>query len=476
MLAPPERGGNPANPAPPRSTADLTTFQLGARKAAAAILTRPRSTRWLLDSDNDADGLTAAAVLALALLRVGHRFTIRPSRDKTEAHYHALFAEPADGFILLDKGTSHVAQLAADPARKQRPVVVVDHHNVVAHPPADGEVHILNPRLCGLDGSRDASGATTALALALELAGPAALAWAPIALSGAVGDWQHMGGWQGWNLHAIQEAEKAGHLKRVPMPRFIGVSLAEALSHARPAIPGLEGDPAASAAFLHQHQVDPDAEVEELDAEARTRLVSAVVARHLAYGSRGEGLDRIVGPLEWNVKLDASLRQVFRMTDACGREGNPQAAIAWLMGDASAKTDVTACFQSYRQALASGVRALRDGGVKVHKAVQVAWTERADYTGMVAGIGMTHVVADHERPLAVLAPRPDGKIQASTRGTHEQVAAGLDLGAAVAKAAQAVGSEGGGHPVAAGAVLAKDKVGAFVAALDDALLQQRGAA
>jgi RecJ-like exonuclease len=209
--------------------------------------------------------------------------------------------------------------------------------------------------------------------------------------------------------------------------------------------------------------------VEELDAEARTRLVSAVVARHLAHGSRGDGLDRLVGPLEWNVKLDASLRQVFRMVDACGREGNPQAAIAWLMGDPSAKAEVVACFQRYRQALAGGVRALRDGGVTARQAVQVAWTERADYTGMVAGIGMTHLLADRKRPVAVLAPRPDGQVQASTRGTHEQVAAGLDLGAACSVAARAAGSEGGGHPIAAGAVLAKETVEAFLAALDAAL-------
>ncbi|MEK6984771.1 MAG: DHH family phosphoesterase [Candidatus Thermoplasmatota archaeon] len=463
MDAPPARGA--------ASAIDLARFAAQARQAASVIQDRPKGTRWLLDCDNDADGLTAAAVMARALLHAGQRFTIRPSRDKTEAHYRALLDEPADGFILLDKGTSHAAQLAADAKRNGRPVLIVDHHNVTA-PPGEG-VTLLNPRTCGLDGSRDASGATTAFALALELAGLAAWAWAPLALSGAVGDWQHMGGWQGWNLHLVTESEKTGHVRTVAMPRFIGVSLAEALSHARPAIPSLAGDPAASAAFLRSIQVDPEAEVEELDAEARTRLVSAVVARHLAAGANGQGLDRLVGPLEWNVKLDASLRQVFRLVDACARESNPQAALAWLMGDPSAKTEVTACFQRYRQALADGVRALRDGNVTARAALQVAWTERADYTGMVAGIGMTHVVADRRRPLAILAVRPDGLVQASTRGLHEQVARGMDLGAACAKAAHTVGAEGGGHPVAAGAVVPKDAAEPFLAALDAALVDQK---
>jgi len=101
----------------------------------------------------------------------------------------------------------------------------------------------------------------------------------------------------------------------------------------------------------------------------------------------------------------------------------------------------------------------------------VAWTRNADHTGMVAGIGMTHIVDAH-RPLCVLATRPDGLVQVSTRGTHEQVAAGMDLGAACSVAARAVGCEGGGHPVAAGAVVPAQRVDDFVAALDAELARQ----
>jgi single-stranded-DNA-specific exonuclease len=449
-------------------------FQQAAARAAAVVRALPRGTHWLLACDNDADGLCAAAVAAQALLRTGHRFTIRASRDKTEAHYRDLFAEPWDGLVLLDKGTSHLALLASL-AQPGRPILVLDHHNVVGgSPQGAGAVTLLNPRAEGLDGSRDASGATTAVAFALALCGDAALAWGPIGLAGAVGDWQHMGGWQGWNREVLERCRAAGHIVQVPMPPLIGLGLAEALARARPPVPGI-GDAGAARALLEAARVDPDREVDELDAEERTRLVSALVAAHLAAGSAPPPPDRLVVPVDFSARLGRSLRQLFRVVDACGRGGAAGTALAFLMGDPAATAEAQERFAAYRAALLEGIRGLREGGVQPRHAVQVAWTRNADHTGMVAGIGMAHVV-DPRLPLAVLARRPDGLVQVSTRGTHELVARGLDLGAACATAARAVGCEGGGHPDAAGAVIPEAQAEAFLSALDAALGRQQAVA
>ncbi|MEA3203984.1 MAG: single-stranded-DNA-specific exonuclease [Thermoplasmata archaeon] len=457
---------------PPPSLAmavDTERFQQAAARAAATVRSLPRGAHWLLACDNDADGLCAAAAMAQALLRTGHRFTIRASRDKTEAHYRALFTEPWDGLMLLDKGTSHLAVLSSL-AQTGRPVVVVDHHN--QHGPVPSNVTLLNPRAEHLDGSRDASGATTAVALALALCGEPALAWGPIGLAGAVGDWQHMGGWQGWNLELLQRCRTAGHIRQVPMPPLFGMDLADAL--VREHAPGA-ATPAQARGLLEAAGVDPDREVDELDEEGRTRLVSALVAAHLAAGLPPPPPQALVVPVDFSARLGKSLRQLFRVVDACGRAGAAATALAFLMGDAASSAEAHALFAAYRSALLEGVRGLRDGGTVPRAAFQVAWTRSPEHTGMVAGIGMAHVV-DPRLPLAILAHRPDGLVQVSTRGTHEQVAAGLDLGAACHAAAQAVGSEGGGHPVAAGAVVPEGKVEAFLAALDAALAAQAKAA
>jgi RecJ-like exonuclease len=395
---------------------------------------------------------------------------VRASRDKTTAAYRAIFEEEWDGLIVLDKGTSHAGELADGARRTNRPVIVLDHHNLQGAVP-DG-VTLVNPRASGLDGSRDASGATTAMAFALALAGPAAWPWGPVALSGAIGDWQHMGGWQGWNREVVEQSRKAGHLVTVVQPAFIAVTLAEAVARFTPAIPGVHGDAGAAAKFLESLGIDPDGEVEDLPIEEQARLVSACALRLLAAGSDGSDIARLSLPTEHDVRLGTSLRHVFRIVDACGRTGATGAGIAFLLGDKSAKAEALAGFTAYRTVLSAGVRQLREEGTKALLAVQYAWTLDPAYTGMVAGIGMTHILRDRRRPVALLALRPDGLVQASTRGNEAQVAAGMDLGRACQLAATAVGAEGGGHPIAAGAVIPADQADAFLAALDAALSSQ----
>jgi single-stranded-DNA-specific exonuclease len=255
-------------------------------------------------------------------------------------------------------------------------------------------------------------------------------------------------------------------------PAFIAVTLAEAVARFTPAIPGLHGDPAAAARLIDQLGLDPDSEVEDLRPEQQARLVSACALRILEGGGSDADVARLTLATEHDARLGTSLRHVFRIVDACGRSGAAGTGIAFLLGDKAARAEALSCFTAYRTALAAGVRRLRDEGTQVRRALQVAWTDDAAYTGMVAGIGMTHVVRDRSRPVAILAPRGDGQVQASTRGLDEHVASGLDLGRAVHAAAAAVGSEGGGHPVAAGAVLPAAQVDRFLGALDDALAGQ----
>lgn len=434
-------------------------FSEHASAMAHAMRELPRNTQWLLACDTDADGLTAAAVMGRALLRLGCRFTIRPSRAKTTAYYDELLTQEWGALVLLDKGASHAAKLAAS----GRPVFIVDHHNVDADAATP---RMLNPRLAGLDGSRDASASTTSLALALALVGEPAWKWAGIALAGAIGDWQHMGGWQGWNQQVVEEGRSRGVLERIPMPRFIGSTLEEAVRRAQ--LPGLTD----VRGWLVRHELDPDGDVEDLDKEGKTRLVSAVVQVHLAAGLPAPPPTRLLFDADQDVVYQVPLRTLFRMADACGREERHDVGVAWLMGDKAAHVEARACFEVYRERIRDGLDALRKDGAKPGQALQTVWTEKAAYTGMVAGIGMTHVLPDTSRPVAVLAKRSDGLVQISTRGRNEQVQAGLNLGTAVSVAATHVGHEGGGHPVAAGAVIPADKVDAFLEKLDAVLVMQ----
>lgn len=442
-----------------------------ARQVAEAIRgsTGKRSPRWFIHCDTDADGITAAAVMAVALRRIGHRYQVRGSREKATDVYEAMFQSDADGYILVDKGTSHLKTLSEGSARTGRPVVVVDHHNIVDGPLPEGVV-VCNPRLAGLDGGRDASSSTTAAAVALQM-GQRNLDQAATALCGAIGDWQHMGGWQGWNKTLIDQALEDGHLERRNQPAFIGVTLAHALAHRRPAVPGLD-DVDGARAFLDDIKVDPDAEVEDLDKDAQTRLLSAVTLRCAQAGWNQDAVRALVTDTLVHPALETSLRHVFRLVDACGRQQRISTGIAMLLGDPAARQEAESVFSEYKRILAESLDGLQREGTRRLQALQHHQISDPSYTGMVGGIGITHILEDTSVPACITAPRSDGRLQVSTRGTNEQVAAGMDLGQAVSQAAQAVGAEGGGHPVAAGTVIDPDDLERFLSALDEALKDQ----
>ncbi len=440
---------------------DLPT---AAARAADALRSK---RRWFIAADSDADGICGSAVIAIALARAGRSFQVRHGRDKDAAAYAALEDVVCDGLVLVDKGSSHVDDLAAIAKRTGRPVVLIDHHGIEDAP--DGVI-VVNPRLLGMDGSRDASAATVAAAVALAM-DERNLDLAGIALAGAIGDWQHRGGWQGWNAELLEMAEDAGHVQRRPVPGIVGADLADGLTHAEPPLEGLE-DIAAARAFLQAIGLDGARDVEALDAEQQGTLLSAITLHHLKHGSDPERLDELCWDMLVDRRLDTGVRYLFRRIDACGRTGQAAAGLAFLLRDPAAADSVDAAFDAYSKRLAAAIDRLRSEGTQIKQACQVAWTDDPALTGMVGGIGMTHILPDRQRPAVILATRPDGDVQVSTRGTNRAVNHGLALGDAVRAAGASVGRDGGGHPVAAGAVIAPQDVDAFLEALDAALAKQ----
>lgn len=448
----------------------LEQLQESARHVAAAVRSRPEGSRWFLHCDTDADGIASAAVIAIALRRLGRRFQVRASRDKSERAFRELAHVEADGIIVLDKGTNH-SHVLADVAREtKRPVVVIDHHNVPEEGVADG-VHILNPRLEGLDGSHDACSATTCVAFALAL-DARNHDLAPIGLVGAIGDWQHMGGWKGWNKRLVEIGIEKGHLQERPQPRFIGMDLADAIARFEPAIPDLHGDVEACRAFLASIGLPADGDNESLTQDQETRLLSALTLHGAAKGMAGDDMDRFVHQDLRSTRMDAGLRRMFRIVDACGRENRLGTGLRYLMGDPDAGEEAGKLFETYQSIITSSLEHLRKDGTLPRPTFQWFQVDHPAYTGMVAGLGMTHVVQDTTRPMVVTADRDDGMVQVSTRGLEPQVDAGMDLGHACQTAAHRVKAPGGGHPIAAGAVIEHKDLDRFLDALDEELKAQ----
>src|SRR5947199_8825651 len=201
--------------------------------APEGLLDRARKAAGLVDDaarvrvfcHYDPDGTTSASILARALLRRGKRIhaTMAHALDRTSAA--RLGEETNELLIASDMGSGQLDLLEGLPY----PVIVLDHHK----PMRDSEtVAHVNPHLFGVDGAREMCGATTTWLFALALD---ERNWdlAGIAMAGAIGDKQAVGGFVGVNAALFGEAEdrkvvvleRRLALRDLPLGKGIGLSI-----------------------------------------------------------------------------------------------------------------------------------------------------------------------------------------------------------------------------------------------------------
>ncbi|MDJ0722254.1 MAG: hypothetical protein QNJ04_11510 [Desulfobacterales bacterium] len=177
-------------------------------QAAKALRGWPsRSVR--LFHHNDADGLSSAAILSLALVRAD--FDV--ARVCLEKPYPPvltkIFQERGAVLIFADFAGQIAPSLAALNAGRNL-VLILDHHPAL--PVADPGVHHLNPDLFGFRGDRDASASTTCFRFA-QILDPANRDLAYLAVTGAVGDGFYVDGrLAGMNREALASSMEQGQI------------------------------------------------------------------------------------------------------------------------------------------------------------------------------------------------------------------------------------------------------------------------
>lgn len=81
-------------------------------------------------------------------------------------------------------------------------------------------------------------------------------------------------------------------------------------------------------------------------------------------------------------------------------------------------------------------------------------------------------LGDRDKPTIALSPSGD-KVKISSRGTFELLDEGIDLAEALRESAAAVSGTGGGHRIAAGAMVPKEREEDFLNELDCKIGEQK---
>ena len=456
------------------AAADAPVPELQARADACAAQLCA-ADRVLLASHIDADGLTSAAVAATALERAGIPFEA-VFEKQLDADSIAAIADRAYGTVLFTDFGSGQLDLIAEQERAGAFVpVVADHHQPAD---ADTECH-LNPLLEGIDGASELSGAGASYVLARALAARSSADerldnrdLAGLAVVGAVGDMQASEGeLRGANAAIVGEGVEAGVVEERkdlavygkqtrPLPKLL-----EYASDVR--IPGITSDERGTVSFLDGLDVScrTDGEwrrwVDLSEGEKRT-LASALVRRAVSRGVPAFKIDRLVGtsyvlteePVGTELR-DAS--EFSTLLNATARYERADVGLAVCLGDREGALErARELLANHRRNLSAGIEWVEEHGVTREDNLQ--WFDaggeiRETIVGIIAGMAMGADGVSRDVPIVAFAEKDDEATKVSARGTGPLVGDGLDLSAAMGAAARAVGGDGGGHDVAAGATI-----------------------
>jgi single-stranded-DNA-specific exonuclease len=158
----------------------------------------------------DADGIIAGSIMAMALRRMGARYSVRAVSDMNSSVVENMKADGRDFYVITDLGGGWASNLRKALDNKW---VIIDHHEITEEEIlTDDEAQILNPWKFGIDGGREVSagGMAYMVASTLDLKNRDLSA---IAVVSAVADRQDQGdkrSFFGLNAEILKTAQSLG--------------------------------------------------------------------------------------------------------------------------------------------------------------------------------------------------------------------------------------------------------------------------
>ncbi len=410
----------------------------------------------------DPDGAAAAAILAKTLARKGIEFQITLSASMDENTLSKLSGESSGMTIIADMGSSHLERLEEFDGG----VLVLDHHQ----PKGDSEkvVHV-NPHVAKIDGTREVCGASLALMLSIAV-DESNWDMAGIAMAGAIGDRQHVGGFDGLNSLLFQDAVNRKVLIQERQLSLRDLPLADALAHSlSPYFVGLTGRSEKCVEFLGGLGIEADASLRKLEANERRSLITGLAIRLIRQGTQPEAMRTLVDEKYWIPQYGLYAEELSAYVNSCSRLGHEGLGVCVALGDKASLREAEGLREDYFNQIIKYLHEL-EKGMFTRKHLQFFYCPEPTLAGAVAGIGMQYFF-DGKKPVLAFSVLED-TTKVSSRATRRLVSQGLNLAVALSEAASMVEGRGGGHNIAAGANIAKGKEEKFLSLLDEIISTQ----
>ncbi|MFP4175315.1 MAG: DHHA1 domain-containing protein [Halobacteriales archaeon] len=440
----------------------------------------------LLISHIDADGLTSAGIASTALDRSGVEHETRFSKQLDDEDLNEIEDAGYDTVLFTDFGSGILDEVV----ERDFTPVVADHHQPA--PDAETEYH-LNPLLFDIDGSSDISGAGTAYVLARALEDEIDNRdLAALAVVGAVGDMQNQGGGlSGANRVVVREGVEAGVLEAKqdlllfgrqtrPLPKLLEYSTDVF-------VPGVSKNSTGAKQLIEDAGIEAKNDGGwrywvDLDEGERQALMNTLFEKCMQNGVDASDIERLVG--ETYTLLDENPRTELRdasefstLLNSTARYERADVGFAVCKGDrGEALAEARELLLGHRRNLRNGVEYVGKNGVTKLDNVQYfdAGDEIQDtIVGIIAGMSYSKSCVDRSKPVIAFADvEEEGEKKVSSRATKSLVRRGLNLAEVMSECSSAVGGDGGGHDIAAGATIPENAVQEFVDEVDSVVDEQ----
>jgi RecJ-like exonuclease len=420
----------------------------------------------LIVSHFDADGLASAIILASALRKAKIQYNIKIVDQLDDDNFKQFINEPYDTIIFSDFG-SLVSRNHNDIIEKN--IIIIDHHELPQKEQNPFVIEV-NPHKHNIDGGVEISASGIAYFIATYL-NPQNVSLAPLALAGAYGDQQDIskyGDFVGLNKRIADEAIHFGILS--PITDFQPAAPSTKVSNA---IKDFVDNPED---FLEDIKII-NKPMKDLTQEEKTKLALNIMKYTLKNNvldfEKLFKTDYIINPTALNSLTQfKTVRELTTFLNASGKTYTEFIAINSILNNTLDRNTIDKTIFEYTKTLSMTLQKIQKQKpikMKWISAYEIDTTERI--IGTAITIALKKLIID---PTTIAIGIVESKykpdyVKISARMIDEFVEKGINIGKILQTITTQVGGTGGGHDVAGGGLIPKEKTHEFIEQLNNTI-------